>query len=147
MYFQVIVSAFNVCKPTIRDDKINQFSSEIEPDDRVDRSEIKFKGKCGREELQRELKTWLQKPIEIQLKRKLGREKLQGELETWIQKPVELKQLKRKYRAELKGVSEIELEGEYAIKQRQPSVEFNGEYEQGKCFGLPGKMLHPKHWV
>ena len=100
MYFQVI-GAIDVCKPTIRDDKINQFSPQIEPDDRVDRSEIKLKGKCG--------------------------EELQGDLKTWIQKPVEF-ELKRKYWGEFKRHSEIKLEGEHAIKPRQFAVEFDGEH-------------------
>ena len=112
MYFQVI-GAINVCKPTIRDDKINQFSPQIEPNDRFDRSEIKLEGKCGQE--------------------------LQGELKTWIEKPVELK-LERKHWGELERHSEIKLEGECAIQQRQFAVEFNGEY-QGKCFGLSGKCV------
>ena len=80
MYFQIL-SAIHICKQTIRDDKINQFSFEIQPNDRVDRSEIELERKPGEE-----LETWIQKPVEFKLKRKYWGEfkrhseiKLEGE--------------------------------------------------------------------
>ena len=81
MYFQIL-SAIHICKQTIRDDKINQFSFEIKPNDRVDRSEIELERKPGEE-----LETWIQKPVELEFKGKYGGElkrhwqlvKLEGE--------------------------------------------------------------------
>ena len=75
MYFQIL-SAIHICKQTIRDDKINQFSFEIKPNDRVDRSEIELERKPGEE---------LEKPVELEFKGKYGGErhwqlvKLEGE--------------------------------------------------------------------
>ena len=74
MYFQIL-SAIHICKQTIRDDKINQFSFEIKPNDRVDRSEIELERKPGEE-----LETWIQKPVELEFKGKYHWEvKLEGE--------------------------------------------------------------------